>query len=432
MSSSILKVDVMSEASNTQIQSRDTFAALKIADIRFFLLAIGFFSLGSRALAVVIGFQIYQLTHSALALGILGLVEAVPALSLVLYGGYVADHHDRRKILLIARLISFVCGIALTLLSLEAHAVPLIGLYSVIFVVGIARGFADPANSAFEAQVVPQHMTVNAASWIGSVWISASIIGPAMIGFVFAGFGAAGSYLLISVLFLLAWLSTLLITAKPIVKQKTREPFIKNISEGWRFVLKNPPLWGAMTLDLFAVLFSGAVALLPIFAADILKVGPIGLGFLSASPAAGALLIMLTATRHPPIEHAGRNLLLAVAGFGVSILVFAFSKHFALSIVALIFAGIFDGVSMVIRRSMVRLLSPDHMRGRIAAVNWVFVCSSNELGTFQSGMLAAWIGAVPCVTVGGIITLLIVGFTAWAAPQLRNLRFDPQTLERKT
>lgn len=416
--------------SNPKGPSPDSFAALRIPDIRYFIAAVGLFSIGSRALAVVIGFQIYQLTKSALALGILGLVEAVPAIALVLIGGYIADHHDRRKILLITRFVSFVCAVALTILSLETHAVPLIGLYAVIFIAGIARGFADPANSAFEAQVVPQHITVNGATWIGSVWISASIIGPAMIGFVFAGFGAAGSYALISILFLCAWLATLKITPKPVVKPEHVEPLIKSIREGWDFVMKTPPLWGAMTLDLFAVLFSGAIALLPIFAIDILHVGPIGLGFLNASPAVGALTIMLIATRHAPIKHAGRNLLWAVAGFGVSILIFAFSKHFILSIMALIGVGIFDGISMVIRRSMVRLLSPDHMRGRIASVNWVFVCSSNELGTFYGGMVAAAIGAVSCVTLGGFITLGIVGFTAWAAPELRRLRFNPQTLER--
>ncbi len=416
---------------NINAQKRTTFAALKIRDVRFFILAIGFFSLASRALAVVIGFQIYQLTHSALALGILGLVEAVPALSLILFGGYVADHYDRRKILLWTRFSSFACAIILIILSLEVRAFSLLGLYAVIFIAGIARGFADPANSAFEAQVVPQHLTVNASSWIGSTWIGASILGPAIIGFVFAAFGAVGSYILISVWFLCACTATIFIAPKPIVKQEHKEPFLKSIRVGWDFVLKNQPLWGALTLDLFAVLFGGAIALLPIYAQDILHVGPIGLGWLNAAPSIGALLIMLLATRHPPIEHAGRNLLWTVAGFGVSILVFAFSKNFALSIIALIFSGIFDGVSMVIRRSMVRLLSPNHMRGRIAAVSWIFVCSSNELGAFESGLVAAWIGAVPCVAVGGVLTLLIVAFTAWKAPQLRRLRFDPQTLERK-
>lgn len=412
-------------------QKHDSFAALKIADIRFFIFAIGLFSLGSRALAVVIGFQIYQITHSALALGILGLIEAIPAISLVLWGGYVADHHDRRKILLTTRTVSFICAVLLTALSIGAHKFSLIGLYSVTFAAGIARGFADPANSAFEAQVVPQHLTVSAASWIGSTWIGASIAGPAIIGFVFAAAGPVGSYLVIAAWFLLSCFATAWITPKPKIVHEQKENFLKSISEGWHFVVKNQPMWGAIMLDLFAVLFGGAMALLPIYAQDILHVGPVGLGFLNAAPSIGALLIMLITTRHTPIEHAGRNLLWTVAGFGVSILVFAFSKNFLLSMIALVFSGIFDGVSMVIRRAMVRLLSPDHMRGRIAAVNWIFICSSNELGAFESGLLAAWIGTIPCVAVGGCITLLIVTFTALAAPQLRRLQFDPKTLERK-
>ena len=406
-------------------------AALKIHDVRLFICATGFFTLASRALAVVLGFQIYQMTHSALALGWLGLIEAIPAISLVLIGGYTADHYDRRRILILTRAASFLCAIILAVLSFQIHIFPVWTLYAVIFFAGIARAFADPANSAFEAQIVPKHLTVNAASWIASVWISFSIIGPAIIGFVFAAFSAVGSYILISAWFLLALISTLLLAPKPQIKPKTQEPLVTSIRIGWDFVFSNPPLWGAMALDLFAVLFGGAMALLPIYAQDILHVGPQGLGMLNAAPSVGALIVMLVATRHPPIANAGRNLLWTIAGFGVSILVFALSKNFWLSIVALAFSGIFDGVSMVIRRSMVRLLSPDEMRGRIASVSWIFVCASNELGAFESGMVAAWIGAVPCVIVGGIATLVIVGLTALAAPQLRRLKFNPHTLERK-
>ena len=185
-----------------------------------------------------------------------------------------------------------------------------------------------------------------------------------------------------------------------------------------------------MSLDLFAVLFGGAIALLPIFATDILHVGVKGLGILNAAPAAGSLLIMLWSTRHPPIKHAGRNLFLCVTGFGISILVFAFSKNFILSLLALMLSGIFDGVSMIIRRSIVRLLSPDHMRGRISAVSWIFIGASNELGAFESGLLAHFIGTIPCVAVGGGITLFVVAVTFLLAPKLRSLGFNPRGLER--
>ncbi len=417
---------------NSAPAARDFRDALKIPDVRLFLGSVAFFTLAGRSLAVVIGFQIYQITHNPLMLGWLGLVEAIPALSLVLFGGYVADHFDRKKILLITRAASFLCTLTLAWLSWESHhEASLLGLYAVIFLVGVARGFADPANTAFEAQVVPKHLTVNASSWISSTWISCSVIGPAAIGFIFDAWGAAGSYLVITACFILSWICTLLISSKPKPVPQQKEPLLKSIGLGWKFVFSHPPLWAAMTLDLFAVLFGGAIALLPIFASDILHVGAKGLGLLNAAPSLGAVLITLLATHRPPIARAGRNLLLAVFGFGVSILVFAFSKNFWLSMTALFFSGVFDGVSMVIRRSMVRLLSPDHLRGRIAAANWIFICSSNELGAFESGMVAALIGTVPCVALGGWVTLGIVAFTALFAKQLRSLRFDVQTMERK-
>jgi MFS family permease len=408
----------------------NSFSALKIRDIQLFIGSTAFFTLGSRALAVVIGFQIYKITGSALALGWLGLIEAIPAISLVLFGGWVADHFNRRKILLITRLSSLACALLLVLLSCGQQA-NLLGLYAVIFIAGIARGFSDPANSAFEAQIVPKHLTVNAASWISSFWISCSVIGPAMIGFVYDAKGPVGCYVLIAIWFLLSWVCMLLIAPKPQPVLNRKEPITKSISLGWKFVFNNQALSAAMILDLFAVLFGGMIALLPIFAQDILHVGAKGLGFLNAAPALGSLIIMLYATRYPPIEHAGRNLLFAVGGFGISILIFAFSTNFALSLLALFLSGIFDGISMVIRRSMVRLLSPDEMRGRISSVSWVFICASNELGAFESGMLAALIGVVPCVWVGGLLTLGVVGLTAVFAPGLRNLKFDPQNLNQK-
>ena len=313
---------------------------------------------------------------------------------------------------------------------MQSYAPSLIGLYSVIFMVGIARGFADPANTAFEAQVVPKTITVSGTSWIASVWFGCSIIGPAIIGFVFDARGAYGSYLLITGFFILSWMSTLAIGPKPQVMPQNKEPLLKSISMGWRFVLSHQPLWGGMALDLIAVLFGGVIAILPIYASDILHVGAKGLGLLNAATSAGALCTLLYATKHPPIAKAGRNLLLTVAGFGLSILLFGFSRNFLLSLAALALSGVFDGISVIIRRSMVRLLSPEDMRGRISAVSWVFVCSSNELGAFESGMVAAWLGAIPCVAVGGLVTLAVVGLTSYIAPQLRKLRFNPHTMER--
>lgn len=412
-----------------RVERRST-DALKILELRLFLSSVAFFTLASRSLAVVIGFQIYRITHNPLSLGLLGLVEAIPAISLVLFGGYVADHFNRKKILLITRGSSLFCALALAFLSWRDPQAALPGLYGVIFLAGIARGFADPANTAFEAQVVPKHLTVNASSWITSTWITCSIAGPAAIGFIFDAWDASGSYLVIAGCFILSFFCTFLIPSKPLPPQPKKEFFWESIKTGWRFIFANQSLWTALTLDLFAVFFGGAMALLPVFAEDILHVGAKGLGFLNAAPSIGALFITLFATHRPPIARAGRNLLLAVLGFGLSIIVFAFSRNFWLSMGALFFSGVFDGVSMVIRRSMVRLLSPDHLRGRVAAANWIFIVSSNELGAMESGVLASLIGTVPCVAVGGFMTILVVAAVAWFAKELKGLRFNPDTFER--
>ncbi|MDP2653335.1 MAG: MFS transporter [Candidatus Omnitrophota bacterium] len=412
-------------------QRHAALAALKLPEIRYFLGSIAFFTLANRAAIVVIGLQIYQITHSALALGILGLVEAIPAISLSLYGGYVADRWDRRTILLATRSVSVLCGLLLALITFNLHAVHVSALYGVIFLAGIARGFADPAMTAFEAQVVPKHLTVNATSWIGSTWLSCSAIGPALVGFAYEAFGPGRTYLVIAAGFAMSWIFTCRIPAKPYPAIAKDESIFKSIKLGVKFVLKEQALVGSMALDLFAVLFGGAVALLPIFATDILHVGARGLGFLEAAPALGALIVMLWSTHHPPIRRAGRNLLLCVACFGFSIIVFAFSRNFALSLLALFLSGVFDGVSMVIRRSILRLMSPEHMRGRVAAVNWIFIGASNEIGAFESGLVAHWIGVIPCVWAGGVVTLLVVAVTALAAPRLRNLGFDPKNLDIK-
>jgi MFS family permease len=406
------------------------FAALQLPEIRFFLGAVSSFTLANRAMVVIIGLQIYQLTHSALALGILGLVEAIPALSLSLYGGYIADRVDRRSILLITKIVSTVCALLLALISLNIQANSLYALYGVIFLAGIARGFSDPAQTAFEAQIVPKALTVNAASWIASTWLGSSVLGPALIGFSYDIFGIVKSYLFIAGFFFISWICTAFLPKKPHPKISREEPMFKSIKLGLNFVFNEKALVGSMSLDLFAVLFGGMIALLPIYATDILHVGAKGLGLLNAASSAGAMIIMLLSTHRPPIRHAGRNLLWSVAGFGVSIIVFAFSRNFLLSLAAVFLSGVFDGVSMIIRRSILRLLSPDHMRGRIAAVSWVFIGASNEIGAFESGIAAHFLGTVPAVWLGGVVTLMVVGFTALRVPQLRHLRFDPEKLER--
>lgn len=410
----------------TAARHPDPYASLRLPEFRYWLASTVFSTLANRALAVAIGYQIYELTRDPLALGILGLVEAIPAVGLSLFGGHFADRHDRRAIVLMMRAISVMAALAFAVISLNVQVVGVAALYAVVFIAGMARGFADPASSAFEAQVVPRALYVNAATWSGSVWQATSIIGPALGGFVYAFFGVTNTYLMIAAFLALAWMCMALIRPKPLPPYDKGESVWQSIKVGVSYVLRHQILVGSMALDLFAVLFGGAIALLPIYASDILQVGPQGLGLLVAAPSVGALASMLYATRFPPMKHAGKILLGVVAGFGVSIIVFALSRNFYLSLFALALSGMFDGISMVIREAILRLYSPEHLRGRIASVSWIFIGSSNEIGALESGVVARLVGAVPAVWLGGVVTLIVVGVTAVLAPQLRAMDLRPQ------
>ncbi len=398
--------------------------SIKIPNFRLFLLSNIFFTLAGRALAVVIGFQIYSLTHKAISLGVLGLVEAIPALMLVLYGGHLSDRIERRRILLVTTAVSVLCGALFVYFSTDAQKFGVNSLYALIFAIGIARGFADPARTAFEAQIIPRQFMVNASAWSGSVWMVCAIIGPALGGLSYGYLGPVWTYSFIAAGFLFSWLTIFSIPSHPLKFVPKEESVLKSISEGVKFVFNHEILLSSMCLDLFAVLFGGATALFPIFAADILKVGPQGLGLMAAAPAAGSLAALVWAMKRPPKQHAGMSLLLSVAGFGVSMIVFGLSKSFVLSLISLVFSGAFDGVSVVVRRSIIRLMSPDHMRGRVASVGWIFIGSSNEIGAFESGLIASMIGAVPAVWAGGIVTLLVVAIVYKKTPNLRTLRLE--------
>ena len=409
-----------------QPKVHDAYAALRVPEFRYWLAAAAFSTLAGRALTVAIGYQVYTLTGSPLALGMLGLVQAIPAVGLSLFGGHLADRYDRRTIVLITRGVSVLAALGFALVSRDVQGSGLAALYAIVFIAGIARGFADPAASAFEAQVVPRELYVNASSWSGSVWEVTAIAGPTLGGLFYAAFGVTYTYLLVALFYAMGWIFMALIKRKPMPPAAPHESIGESIAVGVRYVYHHQVLLASMALDLFAVLFGGAVALLPIFASDILHVGPAGLGLLVAAPSVGALVSMLWATRRPPVHNAGRMLLWVVAGFGVATIVFALSKVMWLSLVSLAMAGMFDGVSMVIRNTTLRMLSPEHLRGRIAAVNWIFIGSSNELGAFESGVAAAIFGVVPSVVLGGIATLVVVGAAAVLAPQLRTLDLDPR------
>ncbi|MDB5044383.1 MAG: major facilitator superfamily 1 [Deinococcus sp.] len=383
-------------------------------------------------LAVAIGYQVYQLTRSPLALGWLGLIEAIPALSLALLGGHYADRLDRRSILLITRAVFTLCAVLLSVVSFRSGPKTLLLLYLLVFVAGIARGFGEPAASAFETRIVPAPVFLNASSWLGSVGQASSIIGPTLGGLLLASWSATGTYALVAALALASWVGLWRISPKPQPTPPKQESVRSSILSGLEFVRRDPVILGSMALDLFAVLFGGLVALLPIFATDILNVGPRGLGLMLAAPAAGALLVMLWATKFPPVHNSGRILLLGVAGFGVSVIVFALSQTFLLSLAALFFTGVFDGINMVIRKAILRLRTPDQMRGRVAAVSLLFIGSSNELGALESGVAASAFGTVRSVWLGGIVTLVVVAVVALRVPKLRNLHLDAKEHEQDT
>lgn len=421
----------MSDEPATDQPHGQTFEPFRWPDFRRLFVATACATLASRALAVVLGYQVFEITSQPLALGMLGLIEAIPALSLALYGGHVADRRDRRSVLHVTLAALAVCGLLLCAVSLYEGKAQLLVLYTVVLVIGTARGFAEPAAAALEAQVVPWELLVRSSTLMASCWLTGAVVGPLWGGVSFQFLGPVWTYLIIGLLYFCSWLAVHGIEPRPNPNPQADESIWESISVGVRFVWNDQILLASMALDLFAVLFGGAIALLPVFAKDVLHVGPIGLGVLNAAPTTGALLTMLWATRHPPVRHAGRNLFLAVGGFGVAMIVFASSQTMWLSVVALFFSGVFDGVSVVIRRAILRLLSPDHLRGRIASVSMLFIGSSNELGAFESGVAAALVGTRLSVGLGGVVTLVIVGLASVFAPKLRQLSLDPKkTLER--
>ncbi|MBX3031187.1 MAG: MFS transporter [Chloroflexi bacterium] len=396
-------------------------SVLRLAELRQLLLARGANAIGSSALLTVLGYQVYDITGDPLMLGILGLVAGLPALALGLFGGHMADRRDRRRIILATSSGLAALVFLLAFVSFEATDATLPAIFVVVFLTGIASGFERPALSAFEAQVIPLDRATQGTAWVSSTGTAGNLIGPSLGGLAAAVVGVPMTYLLIAIVLLGSPIGIWRIPRKPMPPPEAGGSTLASIREGLRFVFRRQVLWGAMTLDLFAVLFGGVEALLPVFAADVLHVGPFGLGLLRTAPAVGALGILLVTTRWPPSRRAGPLFIGAVAGFGLSILVFALSTDFVLSIIALLTLGATDAVSVVIRSVSVRMYSPEHMRGRIASVSHLFIGASNEIGAFESGLAAHFLGAVPAVALGGAITLGVTGIVTVVAPELRRL-----------
>jgi len=390
---------------------------------RAFLIANASERLAASAMTVLLGFQIYELTHNTLDLAWLGLLEAIPGISLVLYGGYIADHHSRRGIVLIAAALLAALAGGVAMVSGQAEQYAYNSLLLLAFLAAVVRAFEDPAASGLEAQVVPVQHLLPGITLLATVGRLADVLGPVAGGVAWATLGPAATYSAIAMLFAVSCITIFLgVPEQTLLSSRRRKQrAVHGIAEGVRYVPRDQVLLGSMLLDLFAVFFGGATALLPVFATTILHVGSIGFGLLRSASSVGSLAAALLAGRLLPQRRAGHVLLAVIAGFGVSMVVFGLSRSLSLSLLALFAAGLCDGTSVVIRRAVLRLASPEHMRGRIAAVKSVFVGSSNELGAFESGIAATLLGASAAVWSGGLLTLGIVAVTAWCAPQLRQL-----------
>lgn len=376
----------------------------------------------ASALTVMLAFHVYDVRKSPLDIALLGFVQVVPALTLVLYGGDVADRHSRRRLVLIT--VAMLAVLCAALVAVSVTGLWLLAmLLAAAFLSASIRAFQTPASVGLEAQVLPVHLVLRGVPVISTSARIADMLGPVVMGFVWAATGPAVSYGVLGGLFGLALLIFLGgIAEKPVPAKAAGDPGpLTRIYDGVRFVFRNQVLIGSMALDLFAVFFGGAAALLPLFATDILEVGPSGFGLLRAAIAAGALAAAALSIRFMPKASAGLTLHLIVAGFGLSMVAFGLSTNFYISMIALFLAGVCDGLSMVIRHAILRLASPEHMRGRIAAVRMVFVSSSNELGAVQSGLSATLLGPVRAVVAGGCLTMLVVAAVAWRAPLLRRL-----------
>ena len=409
----------------------ETFASLRIPDFRYFVMNSFLITATLLIQEVTLGYELYKMTHNPLMLGLVGLAEAIPFIILSLFGGHLADRRDKKRILQISLLVILLGSVILYLVfqpsvvSGLSRTAQLATIYGVLMLIGTAKGFYSPASSSLKPFLVPRPLYTNSATWSSSFWQAGAILGPGVAGFLYSWVGFDNTLIVVIGLLAVCFLLISMVSRKPVPVSDTPVlSFRESLKEGFRFVFKTQIVLYAISLDLFSVLFGGVVAILPVFAEDILKVGAEGLGFLRAAPSVGALLTMAYMTRNPPTHNAWRNMLLAVVGFGVATLVFALSTNFYLSLLMLALTGSFDSVSVIIRQTILQIFPPDHMRGRVAAVNGMFISSSNEIGAFESGLMASLMGTVPSVALGGVVTLIVVSYVYTKSKALFDVRLS--------
>jgi MFS family permease len=415
-------------------QNKEAYKALQFPEFRAYVTGNTLFTIALLIQEVVLAYEIYKITHNPLALGLIGLAEAVPFISLVLFGGHFADNRDKKKIMQVTLSLIIASSIFLLYSSTQLQSADsdfhIYSIYAVIFIIGLSKGFFSPAASSLNPFLVPKEVFANAATWNSSFWQLGSILGPGVAGFLYAYAGLSGSLITVIALLLGVMVCIFQIENRPVpVKTVQHESIWHSLREGIAYVFKTKIILYSISLDLFSVLFGGVIAILPIFAEDILKVGAEGLGILRAAPSVGAVVTMVTLVYFPPLKHAWRNLILAIAGFGIATLVFGVSTNFWLSVTALFFTGAFDSISVVIRQTVLRFYTPDEMRGRVSSVNGVFVSTSNEMGAFESGVAAKFFGTVPSVLLGAGVTLVLVSLVALTSKELFDLKVDQKIAE---
>ncbi|HEY6505613.1 MAG TPA: MFS transporter [Chitinophagaceae bacterium] len=409
--------------------TNDPYASVRIPEFKNLVIGRFCFIFSLRMMSTLVGWWVYELTGDPFAIGLVGLSEFVPAFSFALYAGHVIDKSERRKLILTGVSCYFLFALMLLLFSTPltsdhfSNQTIAIGIYGVIFFTGVTRAFTGPGFSSLIAMVVPRQYLQNATTWSQGSWLAASVSGHAIGGFLIWQLGITGTLVVISCLLVIAFIVLTQLRPKPPVPQTGEKKTWESVKEGLRFVFKTKEILGSFTLDMFAVLFGGAVAMVPVYAKDILLAGPVGFGWLNAAIDIGAIFSVILLTFRPMKKAQGKKLFLSVAGFGLCIILFAVSKWFILSFAALLIAGMLDGISVVIRGTVMQLKTPDHMRGRVSSVGSMFINSSNELGQFESGFAARLMGVVPSVVFGGCMTLLVVVITWWKAPTLRKFEY---------
>ncbi|MEY3432564.1 MAG: hypothetical protein RL131_500 [Bacteroidota bacterium] len=406
-----------------------SFAALQYTEFRSYILARFLFIMVLTMQATLISWEVFRITKDPFSIGLIGLVEFVPAVIMAIYSGYIIDRTDKKKLLHISIAGNLVLTILFALITSDyaqqrfSSSTILICIYLIAFSTGIARAFSGPTSFALVGMLVPRDQLPNAISWHSSSWQVAGVLGPAIGGILYGEKGITFTFELMTLMMVLSVAVLFLLKPKPPAQTIKKEPMLKSIQEGMKFVWNTKEILGVMSLDLFAVLFGGATALLPYFSEVILKTGAEGLGILRSAPGIGAILVMLVINFIPLKRNQGKIMLLCVAGFGLSILVFGLSTYFWLSFTALLMSGLLDGISIIVRSTILQLKTPEEMKGRVSALNSIFIISSNELGAFESGFASKLMGVIPSVVFGSLMTMGITGYAWFKFPKIRTIQY---------